>query len=238
MADWPAHGVSPWDPNLKAYIDDADLEATANAETTAQTALDDHIADTTGAHAASAISYAGSSSLTDANVEAALDTLSGRALRAMLTATESNSTLTPAVLTGHTFTIPPGLTLRLTGLMIFRTAATTTGAAYGVRVTQPSGASGNAQGSVALDVAISASAVATGLRLGDNFDVAANSNALVEIVGTDVSSTSADHVAQCVAIIKNTAAAHSTTVTVEFRSEVNSSAVTAQIGTAAAGVLG
>lgn len=156
---------------------------------------------------------------------------------ALLTGTEANSTVTPAVLTGHTFLIPPGQTLRLSGLLVFRTAATTTGAAYGVRVTQPAGASAKATGAVTLDVAVDGAAVASGLRLGDNFDVAAAANSLVEIVGTGVSSTSVDHVAQAVALIKNQAAAHSTTVTVEFRSEVAASAVTAQIGTAAVGTI-
>lgn len=223
MADYPPLGTDPYWQPLKDYVDDSIAEAIPTAGDLLTTSISD--GDTTHAPDGNAVYDA-----------LALKADTGSTTSAMLTSTQANSTLTPAVLTGHTFTIPPGKTLRLTGIMVFRTAANTTGAAYGVRVTQPSGASGNAQGAVVLDVAVAATAVATGLRLGDNFDVAANANALVEIVGTDSTSAS-DNTAQATAVIKNTAAAHSTTVTVEFRSEVNASAVTAQIGTSAVGVV-
>lgn len=223
MATYPTLGEDPYYTGLKEYIDEKDAEVLVDAEALVVPT----IADGDTAHAPSA----------EAVYEALLlKADAASTTSAMLTATEANATVTPAVLTGHTFTIPPGKTLRLTGIMVFRTAAATTGAAYGVRVAQPSGASANARGAVTLDVAIADGAVATGLRSGDNFDVAANANALVEIVGTAAVSA-ADHVAEASAIIKNFAAAHSTTVTVEFRSEVAASAVTAQIGTSAVGVV-
>lgn len=154
-----------------------------------------------------------------------------------LSATESNSTITMATLTGHTFTIPPGKTLHLTGIMIFRSAATTTGAGYGLLVTQPAGASGRAQGSVTFDLAVNASSIANGLRKGYKIDLAASSNVAVEIDSASVSSTALDHSAECCAVIHNAAAAHDTTVEVQFRSAVAASAVTAQIGTGAFGTL-
>lgn len=153
----------------------------------------------------------------------------------VLTATQTNSTITPAVLTGCTFTIPAGGTLSLQAILIATAAAVTTGVALGVRVTQPAGASAAAIGACKSYVGLAAAASATGLEFGNNFNVAAGSNALVEILGT--ASTAGNQAAMANAIIKNQAAAHVTTVTVEFRSEVAASAVTAQIGTSAAAVL-
>lgn len=157
---------------------------------------------------------------------------------AMLTAAgTANSTTTPAVLSGHTFVIPPGMTLVLNGQMIFRSAATTTGAQIGIRVTQPSGASAAAVGSFSAEVAIAAGANSTALRDGGSFNVAANSNTFKGCLGTGVSATATDHVAVYQAVINNPAATHSTTVTVEFASEVASSAITPQAGTGAVGIL-
>lgn len=167
--------------------------------------------------------------------QAGLDLKVDKLTAAVLTATQQNTTVTPAVLTSHTFVIPPGKTLILNGQMIFTSAATTTGAALGIRVTQPVSASGPAQGSCSIEVGLTSAAAASGLRDGDAFNVAANTNALVEVLGTDT--VAGNNSAAYQAVIKNTAAGHSTTVTVEFRSEVAASAITAQIGTAAAGVL-
>jgi hypothetical protein len=177
--------------------------------------------------------------LTSAGVETELTNVAGGSgltgTSAILTATQANSTVTPAVLTGHTFTIPPGKTLLLTGQLIFTAAATTTGAGYGIRVAQPAGANGNAQGSWSIQVQLSSAVTATGLRDGDVFNVAANTNALGEVLGT--ASVAGNNSATTQAVIKNQSSNVTTTVTVEFRSEVATSAVTAQIGTSAAGVL-
>lgn len=76
MADYPVHGSLDWDDNLKAYIDDTDAGKASTASVTAvETALADHLADTSDAHDASAISYAGSAGISATNVESALDEL-------------------------------------------------------------------------------------------------------------------------------------------------------------------
>jgi hypothetical protein len=175
--------------------------------------------------------------LTSAGVETELTNVAASVLAssAILTATQANSTVTPAVLTGHTFTIPAGKTLTLTSQLIFTAAAITTGAGYGIRVTQPTGANGNAQGSWYAQVELSSAATALGVADGDVFNVAANTNSLGEVLGT--ASVAGNNSAALQAVIKNQATNVSTTVTIEFRSEVAASAVTAQIGTSASGIV-
>jgi len=154
----------------------------------------------------------------------------------ILSATQANNTVTPAVLGSCTFTLLPGQSLTLDAILIFTAAATTTGGALGIRVAQAAGASANARGSAHGYVNLSNAAAATGLADGDNFDVAAGASALFEVLGT--ATTAGDNAAHVKAIVINLAAAHNTTVTVEFRSEVNGSAVTAQIGSGAVALIG
>lgn len=159
-------------------------------------------------------------------------------VQAFLSSTVSNSTVTPAVITSHTFTIPPGKTLSLQGTAVFRSAATTTGLAIGIRVAQGAGADSQARGNMSADVAISAVPAATELRGGGAFNQAAGTNLLQEVVGTGASSTTADHTARYQAAIRNTSTNANTTVTVEYRSEVAGSAVTLQPGTGVLGQIG
>jgi hypothetical protein len=155
---------------------------------------------------------------------------------AFLTSTQANSTVTPAVLTGHTFTLTPGQSLLLNGQVVCTAAATTTGFAIGVRVAQANGAGGNVVGSAMLQVAIANAAAATQLYDADKFDVAANASALLEILGT--ASTAGNNGGSYQVCVKNNGTSGVATVTVEFRSEVATSAVTAQIGTGCVGVKG
>lgn len=156
--------------------------------------------------------------------------------KSILTATQVNSTTTPAVLTGCTFTLTPGQTMTLVANLIFTAAATTTGAAIGVRVAQAASADANATGSAVGYVNLSSSAVATGLSDGDAYNVAANTNSLFQILGT--ATTAGNNSARIEAIVWNRSTNVDTTVTVEFRSEVAGSAVTAQIGSGAVAVIG
>lgn len=155
---------------------------------------------------------------------------------ARLTATQANSTVTPAVLTGHTFTIPPGKTALINANLAATAAATTTGIALGIRVAQGAGANGNAQGSWFITTALTSAAAATALEDGDIYNVAAGANALGEVLGT--ATTAGNNAASGTAIVRNTSTNANTTVTIEFRSEVAGSAVTAQIGTSATCVVG
>lgn len=155
---------------------------------------------------------------------------------ARLTATQANSTVTPAVLTGHTFTIPAGKTALIQANLAATAAATATGIALGIRVAQGAGANGNAQGSWFATVALTSAAAATALEDGDVYNVAAGANALGEVLGT--ASTAGNNAASATAVVRNTSTNVNTTVTIEFRSEVAGSAVTAQIGTSATAVIG
>lgn len=151
---------------------------------------------------------------------------------ATLTANQTpNSTTTPVVLTGHTFTIPAGKTAQVKGVFIFTAAASTTGAVYGIRVTNPTGANGNVIGSSYSLVNVSSASVSTALHDGDSFNVAANANQINIITGTGTSV--GNNAAMIDAIVTNTSTNTSATVTVEFASEVSGSDVTPQIGTSA-----
>lgn len=156
--------------------------------------------------------------------------------KSILSATQANSTTSPTVLTGCTFTLLPGQTLQLNATLVFTAAATTTGAALGVRVAQGSGADANARGSAFALVNVANAAGAGGLSDGDQFNVAANTNSLFETVGT--ASTSGNNGAMIRAVVHNASTNANTTVTVEFRSEVGGSAVTAQIGSGATAIIG
>lgn len=161
---------------------------------------------------------------------------SGASLEAsIITATQANSTLTPAVLGTATFTIPAGKKAVISGNLIFTAAATTTGAFFGVTVTQPTGADGNATGSVTAYINITSAAAATGLNDGDVFNVAANATATVGTLST--ATTAGNNPATLCCVIHNRSTNASTTVDVVFRSEVNASAVTAQIGSGATCVI-
>lgn len=156
--------------------------------------------------------------------------------KSILTATQANSTTTPAVLNGCTFTLTPGQTLTLHAILIFTAAATATGGALGIRVAQAAGASANAIGSAFGYVNITNAAASSGLADGDAFNVGAGANTIFQVLGT--ATTAGNNAAMIKAVIHNLAAAHNTTVTVEFRSEVNGSAVTAQIGSGAVALIG
>jgi hypothetical protein len=156
--------------------------------------------------------------------------------KSILSATQVNSTVTPVVLTGCTFTLTPGKSLTLDAILIFTAAATSTGGALGVRVAQAATANGNARGAAHGYVNLTNAAAATGLADGDRFDVAANTNALFQVLGT--ATTAGNNSAHIKAVVHNSSTNVNTTVTVEFRSEVGGSAVTAQVGSGAVAVIG
>ncbi len=156
--------------------------------------------------------------------------------KSILAATQANSTTTPAVLTGCTFTLAPGQTITLDAILIFTAAATATGGALGIRVAQAAGANANARGSVFGYVQISSSATATGLADGDRFNQSPGSSQLFEVLGT--ATTAGNNAAHARLFLHNAATVGNTTVTVEFRSEVAGSQVTAQIGSGAVALIG
>lgn len=153
-----------------------------------------------------------------------------------LTATQANSTVTPSVLTNHTITIPAGKSASISGVLIFTSAATTTGLGLGIRCSQGVGANGNAQGSWSTQVQLSSASSATGLRDGDIFNVAGGANTLGEVLGT--ATVAGNNSSTYLVNIKNNSTNAVTTVTIEFRSEVAGSAVTAQIGSGFNAIIG
>lgn len=156
--------------------------------------------------------------------------------KAILSATQANSTVTAAVLTGATFTLTPGQTGQFTAIVIFTAAATTTGIGAGFRVAQAASADANARGAWRTYTNISSGVVATGQSDGDVFNVAANANTYGEMVST--ATTSGNNSCMVTAVVTNASTNVNTTVTFEFRSEVNGSAVTAQIGSGVTAIIG
>lgn len=156
--------------------------------------------------------------------------------KAFLTGTQVNSTLTPGVLTGATFTLTPGQTGTFTAVLMFTAAATTTGVGAGFRVAQGSGANANAVGSWLTYTNISSSVAATGLSDGDVYNVAGGANAYGELLSTGT--TAGNNSCMVTAVVHNPSTNANTTVTFEFRSEVNASAVTAQIGSGVTAIIG
>lgn len=157
------------------------------------------------------------------------------AVSAVLSSTQANSTTTPAILTSHEWTLAAGKTITLQGQLIATAAATTTGLVYGLQINQASGADASVTGSYALYVNLSASATATGLADGDVISVAANTTTDYTITGT--ATTSGNNFAKLQAVIKNNSTNANATIRVVFASEVATSAVTAQVGTSAAGLI-
>ena len=180
--------------------------------------------------------------LTQAEGDALYQPIGGggaQVVKAFLTATQANTTVTPAILTGHTFTIPPGKSLQLNGVLVFTGAATTTGAFYGMRGTQGTGANGNLVGAWHSYVNISSAAAATGLATGNAFSLAGGAStpdASSGVLGT--ATTAGNNAAAIVVTAYNTSTNVNSTIELIFRSEVAASAVTAQIGTGAVGVIG
>jgi hypothetical protein len=156
--------------------------------------------------------------------------------KAVLSATQANSTTTAAVLTGATFTLTPGQTGTFTAIVIFTAAATTTGIGAGFRVAQAASANANARGSWRTYTNISSSVVATGLSDGDVFNVAANANTYGEMLST--ATTAGNNSCMVTAVVTNASTNVNTTVTFEFRTEVANSAVTAQIGSGVTAIIG
>lgn len=154
---------------------------------------------------------------------------------AFLTATQANSTTTPADLNGLIFTVAAGKTLKLKGIIACTAAATTTGFYLGVRVSHGAGANANATGNWLAYVNVSSTATATGLADGDVFNIAGGTQSAGGVLST--ASTAGNNPGMIDVMVKNHSTNAQTTVALQFRSEVAGSAVTAQIGSGATGII-
>lgn len=155
---------------------------------------------------------------------------------AFLTATQDHSSLTPADVTGHTFTLDPGQTLSLQGNLICTSAAITTGFGVRLSVTQAGGAGGNVIGSGGVRVSLSNAAASNAPFKSDVFNVAAGASGTVEVMGT--ATTAGTNGSEYSLQVRNNGTSGQATVKVQIRSEVEGSTVTAQIGSGCVGVLG
>lgn len=213
-----------------------DLIDAANDLNVAATGLQTVIVSQVNAARDAAQGYATASAASAASsAAAAAAAVNASFVSAMLTETETNNTVTPANLTNHTFSIPPGKTLTLLGRMIFTSTATGTGGFYGYSATQPAGADGNLQGSWFCEVAVTSSNSATSLVNGDVIDLAADATLAGGVLGT--ASTAGNLAAMINLAFKNTSTNVTSTVSLQFRSETAGQTITAQIGTGATGYL-
>lgn len=148
-----------------------------------------------------------------------------------LIATQSTTSNSPVLLGSNTFVIPAGKKAHIRSIIVFTSAATTTGMNHSLRVSNPSGANANVIGRTYSGVNISSTASATALNDGDIYDVSPNTNLIRSIVGT--ASTAGNNASIRFADIYNQSTTTDAVVTIEFASEVNASAVTAQVGSGA-----
>lgn len=213
-----------------------DLIDAANDLTVAATGLQAVVVSQANAARDAAQGYATASAASAASAAGAAATAVNAAfVSALITTAQANSTTTAADLTGHVFSIPPGKTLTLIGRLIFTSAATTTGAFYGYSATQPAGADGNLQGSWFAEVNLSSAAAATSLTDGDAVDLAANTTLAAGVLGT--ASVAGNNAAVINLALKNNSTNVTSTVSLQFRSEVAASAITAVVGTNATGYI-
>lgn len=163
---------------------------------------------------------------------AAVDTLVASSSAVFLTATQvDNTTAGVTTLTGHTWTVPPGKTIKIDGTLVCTAAAITTGFYYAATVAQGAGADGAALGNWFGYVNVNSAAAATGVSDGDVIAVAAGVSATNGVLSA--STVAGNNAATISVLLQNTSTNADTTVTLVFRTEVAASDVTAQIGSGA-----
>jgi hypothetical protein len=213
-----------------------DLIDAANDLNVAATALQTVLVSQVNAARDAAQGYATASAASaSTSASAATTAVNASFVSALITTPQVNSTVTATDLTGHVFSVPAGKTLTLLGRLIFTSASTSTGAFYGFSANQPVGADGNLQGSWFCEVSLSSAAAATSLVDGDSVDVAANTTATGGVLGT--ATVAGNNSAMINLSFKNNSTNVTSTVSLQFRSEVASSAITAVLGTNATGYL-
>jgi hypothetical protein len=214
-----------------------DLIDAANDLTAAATSLQGVIVNQVNVSRDAAQGYAVDAQISaDQASTAVADAFNATFFSAHITTPLVNSTTTPADLTGHVFSIPPGKTLSITGRMIFTSAATATGAFYGYEASQPVGADGNLQGSWFAQVNLTSAPAATTLSDGDVVDLEAGGILANGVLGT--ASVAGNNAAIINIALKNTSTNATSTVSLQFRSETNGNAVTALLGTNATAFIG
>lgn len=155
-----------------------------------------------------------------------------------LAATQANSTTTLATVGGTVepwvFTIPAGGTLNLEAEFGFSTAASTTGITLAVLVSNPVGAANTVLGTYSATIPVTSATAASALQGGGVISVAPNASTAYSVTSTDASGTA---FANFRSAIRNFSTNADVTVTLQFASEVGSSAVTLAAGSTAVGTI-
>lgn len=155
---------------------------------------------------------------------------------ARLTTTQVSNNTTEQILNGFTFTIPPGKTATINCIMIFSSAAISTGAFLGVRVSNAAGSNGDVIGSWQAYVNVTSAQANSGLADGDVLIVTPGTTSSSGRGVTGTASTAGNNSSRLLLLLSNTSTNANSEASIVFRSETTT-AVTAQIGTIATCIL-
>jgi len=131
----------------------------------------------------------------------------------------------------NVFVIPPGRSAAITSILSFTSNLQTSGVAYGIKVQQQNGGSGNVVGSWSVEISRNAASNYESIRDGSSFSVAPNNTGGGEVTSTTSTTPSTGNISATLScILQNLSATLSTTVTVTIRPSTSTAAVTAKIG--------
>lgn len=137
-----------------------------------------------------------------------------------------------SILTDHVFVIPPGKSAVITGILSFTSNSTSSGAAYGLKVQQQNGGTGNAVGAWSVEVATTAATSNASVRDGSSFIVLPNNTGGGEVTSTVATTASTGNISATLsAVIKNTSSTLVTTISITIRPSVSTATLNVQPGT-------
>ena len=152
-------------------------------------------------------------------------------LSEFLTAIQTVTGAGQTTLNGNVFTIPPGKSAVITGILCYTCNSTTSGATYGIKVQQQNGGVGNAIGSWSVEVGTTALTSSASVRDGNSFTVAPNNTGGGEVAATvSTTPTTGNISATLTAIVKNTSSTLATTITITLGPSTATAVLSAQIG--------
>lgn len=135
------------------------------------------------------------------------------------------------VLTGNVFVIPPGRSAVVTGLLAFTSNLQTSGVAYGIKVQQQNGGTGNVVGSWSIEISRNALSNYESIRDGSSFSILPNNTGGGEVTSTSATTASTGSISATLScILQNLSPTLSTTVSVTIRPSTSTASVSAKIG--------
>lgn len=151
---------------------------------------------------------------------------------AFLTLVQTVTGAGQSILTDHVFIIPPGKSAAITGILCFTSNSTTSGAAFGIKVQQQNGGTGNAVGGWSIEVATTAATSNASVRDGNSFVILPNNTGGGEVTSTVSTTPSTGNISATLsAVIKNTSLTLVTTISITIRPSVSTAILSAQPGT-------